>query len=45
MTAETPELHHVITFIDLISPVASEGTRFILTVCDYITKWANAVGT
>ena len=55
MTAKTPELHPVavvapwyhigIDFIGPISPVASDGSRYIFTVCDYFTKWAYAVGT
>lgn len=37
--------HHIgIDFIGPISPPADDGSLFIFTVCDYFTKWVEAVG-
>ena len=30
-------------FVGLITPTSSSGNRYILTVNDYFTKWAEAV--
>ena len=50
MTSTTPELHPVpvkyrigIDFVGPITPTSSSGNRYILTVSDYFTKWAEAV--
>ena len=49
----TPELHPVpvkspwyhigIDFIGPIHPTSSQGNRYILTVSDYFSKWAEAI--
>ena len=36
--------HHVgMDFIGPISPISNNGNRFILTLSDYFSKWAEAV--
>ena len=55
MTTGAPELHpipvkspwyHVgIDFIGPISPTADDGSRYILTLSDYCTKWVEAIPT
>ena len=36
--------HHVgMDFIGALSPISSNGNRFILTLSDYFSKWAEAV--
>ena len=36
--------HHVgMDFIGPLSPISSNGNRFILTLSDYFSKWAEAV--
>lgn len=38
--------HHIgIDFIWPVLPPASDGSLFILTVCDYFTKWVEAIPT
>ena len=34
-----------IDFIGLLSPEADDGSRYILTLSDYFTKWVEAVPT
>lgn len=34
-----------IDFIGPLSPVADDGSRYILTICDYFSKWVEAVPT
>lgn len=34
-----------IDFVGPVSPVAEDGSRFILTITDYFTKWADAITT
>ena len=34
-----------IDFIGPISPTADDGSRYILTISDYFTKWAEAIPT
>ena len=55
LTAGTPQLHPIpvkspwymvgIDLIGPIAPVAEDGSRYILTITDYFTKWAEAVAT
>ena len=55
LTSGTPELHPIpvkspwfqigIDYIGPLSPPANDGSRFILTVSDYFTKWVEAVPT
>ena len=34
-----------IDFVGPISPVADDGSRYILTIADYFTKWVEAIPT
>ena len=34
-----------IDFIGPISPISNDGSRFILTISDYFTKWVEALST
>ncbi|KAL5517667.1 hypothetical protein EMCRGX_G003255 [Ephydatia muelleri] len=53
LSISTPELfpvpvhspwHHVgIDFVGPISPKTTSGNSYILTLCDYFTKWVEAV--
>ncbi|XP_062510638.1 uncharacterized protein K02A2.6-like isoform X2 [Corticium candelabrum] len=53
MTTSVPELHPIpvklpwyhigIDFVGPITPVSTEGQRFILTISDYFSKWVEAV--
>ena len=55
MTTGAPQLHPVpvkspwyhigIDFIGPLTPVAQDGSQYILTISDYFTKWVEAVGT
>jgi len=55
MTTGTPELHPIpvkspwhqigIDFVGPLSSKADDGSRYILTVSDYFTKWVEAVPT
>ncbi len=55
LTTGKPELHPIgvkspwfqigIDYIGPISPPASDGSRFILTVSDYFSKWVEAIPT
>ena len=55
LTTGVPELnpvpvkspwHHIgIDFVGPISPLVNDGSRFILTICDYFTKWVEAIPT
>ena len=55
ITTGTPQLNPIpvkspwymvgIDFVGPISPVASDGSQYILTVTDHFTKWAEAVPT
>lgn len=55
LTTGSPELHPIpvklpwymvgIDFIGPLSPEADDGSRFILTLSDYYTKWVEAVPT
>ena len=47
-----PELHPIpvkapwcIDFVGPLSPIAKDGSRYILTISDYFTKWAEAIPT
>ncbi|KAL5475728.1 hypothetical protein EMCRGX_G025577 [Ephydatia muelleri] len=55
LTTGVPELHPIpvkapwymvgIDFIGPLSPVAKDGSRYILTISDYFTKWVELVPT
>ena len=55
LTTGVPELnpvpvkspwHHIgIDFVGPISPPGNDGCQFILTICDYFTKWVEAIPT
>ncbi len=55
LTTGTPQLNPIpvkspwymvgIDFVGPISPVADDGSRYILTITDYFTKWAEAIPT
>ena len=55
LTTGVPELHLIpvkapwymvgIDFIGPLSPVAKDGSRYILTISDYFTKWVEVVPT
>eukprot|EP00731_Ephydatia_muelleri_P018182 Em0011g222a len=55
LTTGVPELHPIpvkapwymvgIDFIGTLSPVAKDGSRYILTISDYFTKWVEVVPT
>ena len=55
LTTGKPELHPIpvklpwsmigIDFIGPISPEASDGSKYILTISDYFTKWVEAIPT
>ena len=55
LTTGTPQLHpdpvkapwHQlgIDFIGPLSPEADDGSRYILTISDYFTKWVDAIAT
>ena len=54
LTTGVPELHPVKVHspwyhlgIDFVGPLpmASDGSRYILTISDYFSKWIDAVGT
>ena len=55
MTTGAPQLHPVsvkepwymvgIDFVGPLSPQAEDGSRFILTLSDYFTKWVEAIPT
>ncbi len=55
LTTGVPQLHPIpvkspwymvgIDFIGPLSPAADDGSRFILTLSDYFTKWVEAVPT
>lgn len=55
MTTGTPQLNPIpvkapwymlgIDYVGPISPTAADGSRFILTITDYFTKWAEAIPT
>lgn len=55
LTTGTPQLHPIavkepwymigIDFIGPVSPTSNDGSRFILTVSDYFTKWVEALPT
>lgn len=55
MTTGAPQLHpismqapwHVIgiDFVGPLSPIAEDGSHYILTISDYFTKWVEAVPT
>lgn len=55
LTMATPQLNPIpvkapwymvgIDFVGPVSPVAEDGSRFILTITDYFTKWADAIAT
>ena len=55
LTTGVPQLHPIpvkspwymvgIDFIGPVSPEADDGSRFILTLSDYFTKWVEAVPT
>ena len=55
LTTGVPELHPIsvkapwhmlgIDFIGLISSEAEDGSKYILTVSDYFTKWVKAFPT
>eukprot|EP00731_Ephydatia_muelleri_P020664 Em0013g391a len=55
LTTGVPELHPIpvkapwymvgIDFIGPLSPVAKDGSRYILTISDYFTKWVEVVPT
>lgn len=42
---KSPWRHIGIDFIGPISPPGNDGSRFILTICDYFTKWVEAIPT
>ncbi len=55
LTTGTPQLHPVpvvspwyqigMDYVGPISPPASDGSVYIFTVCDYFTKWVDAIPT
>ena len=55
LTTGVPQLHPIavkepwymigIDFVGPISPTAVDGSRFILTISDYFTKWVEALST
>ena len=55
MTTRVPELHPVavkepwymvgIDFVGPLTPLADDGSRYILTLSDYFTKWVEAIPT
>ena len=55
MTTGVPELHPVpvkepwymvgIDFVGPLTPLADDGSRYILTLSDYFTKWVEAIPT
>ncbi len=55
MTTTSPELHPVpvkspfhhigIDFVGPITPISEDGSRYILTISDYFTKWVEAIPT
>ena len=55
MTTGVPELHPIavkspwhqlgIDFVGPLTPPAEDGSRYILTLSDYFTKWVEAVLT
>ena len=55
LTTGTPQLNPIpikapwhmlgIDFIGPVSPVAEDGSRFVFTMTDYFTKWAEAIPT
>ena len=55
MTTGVPELHPIavkspwhqlgIDFVGPLTPPAEDGSRYILTLSDYFTKWVEAVPT
>ena len=55
LTTGTPQLNPIpvksprhmigIDFVGPIFPAATDGSRYILTICDYFTKWVEAVPT
>ena len=55
LTTGVPQLHPIavkepwymigIDFVGPISPTAFDGSRFILTISDYFTKWVEALPT
>ena len=42
---KTPWYHIGIDFIGPITPPSPSGNCYILTICDYCTKWAEAFAT
>lgn len=55
ITTGTPQLHPIpvkspwyqlgMDFIGPLSPTADDGSRYILTITDYFTKWVEAIAT
>ncbi len=55
LTTGRPELHPIrvqfpwymlgIDFVGPLSPTANDGSRYILTMSDYFTKWVEAIPT
>ena len=55
LTTGTPQLHPIavkepwymigIDVIGPVSPTACDGSRFVLTISDYFTKWVEALPT
>ena len=55
LTTGTPQLNPIsvkspwymvaIDYVGPLSPVADDGSRYILTVTDYFTKWCAAIAT
>lgn len=43
MPVKDPWYHLGIDYIGPISPISNNGNRYILTICDYFTKWVEAV--
>ena len=43
MPVKSPWYHLGIDYIGPISPTSDNGNRYILTICDYFTKWVEAV--
>jgi len=42
---KSPWYHVCIDFIGPLSPTSSDGSKYILTISDYFTKWVEAIGT
>ena len=45
ISVKTPWYQFGIDFVGPISPSSQTGKRYILTISDYCTKWAEAIAT